>query len=88
MKLKLDDFQLKFSTCVKYFGLFLDEFLTWNSHFDQNGVIHPSFREACVARGLLQDDNLWLQTRDITLFPFDDVIGPKWPKILANLKSS
>ena len=22
-------------SCVKYLGLFLDEFLTWNSHFDQ-----------------------------------------------------
>ena len=34
MKLKLDDQILKFSSKVKYLGILLDEFLTWNFQFD------------------------------------------------------
>ena len=34
MNLHIDGHVLKFSTCVKYLGLFLDEYLAWNFHFD------------------------------------------------------
>ena len=62
IKLKLDNFQLKFSTCVKNLGLFLDEYTSWNSHFDQlakklgraNGVLSKLryFVPVCILKTL------------------------------------
>ena len=34
IQLKIDNHQLKLSSHVKYLGILLDEFLTWNYHFD------------------------------------------------------
>lgn len=34
---------------------------SWEDLRTVNGVLHPSFQEACVARGLLQDDAEWVR---------------------------
>jgi hypothetical protein len=34
---------------------------SWNDLYSFEGIQYPSFKEACIAQGLLEDDNEWHQ---------------------------